>query len=223
MSKKLYIAIDVQNDFVSGSLGSDWAKRVTPNIAKFLAIVKDKEDTVGIWATRDTHFNKDSVGDEYKMGDKVWTSEVSEACWYENTLEGKKLPVEHCIKHTWGWEIDEEVMKYVTPHRIYDKHTFMSYYLGRHIGNFIKDIKMDMSHEIDEIVIMGFCTSICVISNALYIRGLFPDMKITVLEDLCACVNEDTHKAALTTMSCCQIDIEKSEEFLKRDENLLGL
>ena len=216
IKKKLYIVIDVQNDFISGSLGSVKAQEVTPKIDKFLSTVKDREDTVGIWATRDTHFNKDSVGDEYKMDDKVWCSEVSESCWYENTLEGKKLPVEHCIKHTWGWEIDEDVMKSVTPHRIYDKHTFMSYYLGRHIGNFMKDIKMDMSHEIDEIVLMGFCTGICVISNALYIRGLFPDMKITVLEDLCACVNEDTHKAALTTMGCCQIDIEKSEEFLKR-------
>ena len=216
MTKKLYIAIDVQNDFISGSLGSDWAKRVTPKIANFLSKVKDKEDTVGIWATRDTHFNKDSVGNEYKMGDKVWSSKVAESCWYENSLEGEKLPVEHCIKDTWGWEIDEDVMKYVTPHRVYDKHTFMSYYLGRHIGNFMKDIKMDMSNKIDEIVLMGFCTGICVASNAIYLRGLFPDMKITVLEDLCACVNEDTHKAALTTMGCCQIDIENSEDFLKQ-------
>ena len=215
MTKKLYIAIDVQNDFISGSLGSDWAKRVTPKIANFLSKVKDKEDTVGIWATRDTHFNKDSVGNEYKMGDKVWSSKVAESCWYENSLEGEKLPVEHCIKDTWGWEIDEDVMKYVTPHRVYDKHTFMSYYRGRHIGNFMKDIKMDMSNKIDEIVLMGFCTGICVASNAIYLRGLFPDMKITVLEDLCACVNEDTHKAALTTMGCCQIDIENSEDFLK--------
>lgn len=210
MAKKLFIPIDVQNDFISGSLGSEWAKRVTPEIAKFLAKVKDKEDTVGIWATRDTHFNKDTIGN------KTFQSEVNENSWYENTLEGRKLPVEHCIKDTWGWEIHEDVMPFITPHRIYDKYTFMSYYLGRHIGNFMKDIKMDMSHEIDEIVIMGFCTAICVASNAIYFRGLFPDLKITVLEDLCACVSEDTHKAALTTMGCCQIDIENSEEFLKR-------
>ena len=225
MSKKLYIAIDVQNDFIRGSLGSDWAKSVTPKIAKFLATVKDKEDTVGIWATRDTHFNKESVGEEFEKDGKRWNSEISEACWYENTLEGKKLPVEHCIKDTWGWEIDEEVMKHVTPHRVYDKHTFMSYYLGRYIGNFMKDIKMDMSHEIDEIVLMGFCTSICVISNALYIRGLFPDMKITVIDNLCGDVSKEAHEAALTVMRNCQIDIEtvKGLETLDIEGDILRL
>lgn len=52
LKKKLYIVIDVQNDFISGSLGSEWAKRVTLKIAKFLAKVKGREDTVGIWSTR---------------------------------------------------------------------------------------------------------------------------------------------------------------------------
>ena len=69
--------------------------------------------------------------------------------------------------------------------------------------------------QIDEIVLMGFCTSICVISNALYLRGLMPNTKITVLEDLCACIGEVSHNAALIVMTNCQIDVENSEEFLK--------
>lgn len=216
MSKKLYIVIDVQNDFISGALGSERAQEVTPKIADFLSKVKNKENTVAIWATRDTHYDKDTKPQTYLLGDNVVKHDISESAWYENTLEGKKLPVPHCIKDTWGWQIDDRVASYFGDNdKVFDKNTFMSIFLGKHIGYFMKDIKMDMSHEIDEIVFMGFCTGICVASNAIYLRGLMPNMKITVLEDLCACVNEDTHKAALTTMGCCQIDIENSEEFLK--------
>ena len=191
MKKKLYIVIDVQNDFISGSLGSKKAQEVTPNIAKFLSIVKDKEDTVGIWATRDTHFDDN----------------------YKDTLEGQKLPVEHCICRTIGWEIDRRVMPFIDEEKIWNKFTFMCQNLGTHL---LYNIELAKTLVVDEIVLIGFCTGICVASNAIYFRGLMPNMKITVLEDLCACVNEDTHKAALTTMACCQIDIENSEEFLKR-------
>lgn len=198
MSNKLYIVIDVQNDFISGSLGSEKAQEVTPNIVKFLSIVKDKEDTVGIWATRDTHFNDDVNDGSIK---------------YKDTLEGQKLPVEHCIYGTIGWEIDSRVMPLIDKMKIWNKPTFMCHHLGKHLS-YITNI--DKTLVVDEIVFMGFCTGICVASNVIYLRGLFPNKKITVLEDLCACVTEDTHKSALTTMSCCQIDIEKSEEFLKR-------
>lgn len=209
--KKLYIVIDVQNDFISGSLGSDWAKRVTPNIAKFLAMVKDKEDTVGIWATRDSHCAEDTLTPFFGIN-----VEKHEACVYENTLEGQKLPVRHCIYNTDGWEIVPSVAKFVNRDKIFNKPTFMSEWLGRMVVSHARANAVNLSQRIDEIVIMGFCTGICVVSNAIYLRGLMPNTKITVLEDLCACVNEDTHKAALTTMGCCQIDIEKSEEFLKR-------
>lgn len=211
MTKKLYIVIDVQNDFISGSLGSLKAQEVTPKIADFLFKVKDKEDTVGIWATRDTHCAEDTLTQYYGI-DNV----KHESCIYENTLEGQKLPVRHCIYNTEGWEIEASVAKFINRNNIWNKNTFMCQHLGKHLTYLMSDIKMDRSNEIDEIVFMGFCTGICVASNAIYLRGLFPNMKITVLEDLCACVNEDTHKAALITMGCCQIDIENSEEFLKR-------
>ena len=201
MKKTLYIVIDVQNDFISGALGSEKAQEVTPKIADFLSKVKDRENTVGIWATRDTHFN-----DEVNDGSTK----------YKDTLEGQKLPVEHCIYGTNGWEIDSRVMPFIDEMKIWNKHTFACHHLGKHLAYLMAAIKMDMSHAVDEVVIIGFCTGICVVSNAIYLRGLFPNMKIIVLEDLCACVNEDTHKAALTTMGCCQIDIESSESFLKR-------
>ena len=209
MANKLYIVIDVQNDFVSGSLGSPWAVATTEKIAQFLESVKDDPETVGIWATRDTHCDENTK-------DPFFGIYVSEFEVYEKTLEGQKLPVRHCIMNTEGWEIVPSVAKYVNQNKIFNKPTFMSEWLGRMVLSHARGNAVNLSKCIDEIVIMGFCTGICVASNAIYLRGLMPDTKITVLEDLCACVNEDTHKAALTTMGCCQIDIENSEEFLKR-------
>lgn len=209
MSNKLYIVIDVQNDFVSGSLGSEKAQEVTPKIAKFLETVHDKPDTVGIWATRDTHCDENTK-------DPFFGINVSESEVYEKTLEGQKLPVRHCIMNTEGWEIVPSVAQWVKGDKIFNKPTFMSEWLGRIVVSHARANAVNLSQTIDEIVLIGFCTGICVISNALNLRGLMPNTKITVLEDLCACVNEDTHKAALTVMGCCQIDVENSEDFLKR-------
>ena len=208
MANKLYIVIDVQNDFVSGSLGSEKAKEVTPKIADFLSKVKDKKNTVGIWATRDTHCDENTK-------DPFFGINVSEFEVYEKTLEGQKLPVRHCIKDTWGWEIVPSVAQYVKRDKIFDKPTFMSEWLGRIVVGHGRANAVNLSQRIDEIVIMGFCTSICVISNALYLRGLMPNTKITVLEDLCACIGEVSHNAALIVMTNCQIDVENSEDFLK--------
>ena len=210
MGNKLYIVIDVQNDFVSGSLGSPWAVATTEKIAKFLASVKDNPETVGIWATRDTHCVENTLTPFFGIN-----AEKHDACVYENTLEGQKLPVRHCIYNTDGWEIVPSVAKFVNRDKIFNKPTFMSEWLGRMVLSHARANAVNLSQCIDEIVIMGFCTGICVASNAIYLRGLMPNTKITVLEDLCACVNEDTHKAALTVMGCCQIDVEKSEDFLK--------
>ncbi len=209
MSNKLYIVIDVQNDFVFGSLGSEKAQEVTPKIADFLSKVKDKKDTVGIWATRDTHCDENTK-------DPFFGINVSEFEVYEKTLEGQKLPVRHCIMNTEGWDIVPSVAKYVNQNKIFNKPTFMSEWLGRMVVSHARANAVNLSQSIDEIVLMGFCTSICVISNALNLRGLMPNTKITVLEDLCACINEESHNAALTVMTNCQIDIEKSEDYLKR-------
>ena len=209
MTNKLYIVIDVQNDFVSGSLGSPWAVATTEKIAKFLESVHDKPDTVGIWATRDTHCAENTLTPFFGIN-----VEKHDACVYENTLEGQKLPVRHCIYNTDGWEIVPSVAKFVNRDKIYNKPTFMSEWLGRMVVNHTRANAVNLGQCIDEIVLMGFCTGICVISNALNLRGLMPNTKITVLEDLCACLNEETHKAALAVMANCQIDIEKSDNFL---------
>ena len=200
MSKKLYIVIDVQNDFVSGSLGSPWAVATTEKIAKFLESVKDKHETAGIWATRDTHCDENTK-------DPYFGINVSEFEVYEKTLEGQKLPVRHCIMNTEGWEIVPSVAKFVNRDKIFDKPTFMSEWLGRIVVGYGPACAVNFGQCIDEIILMGFCTSICVISNALYLRGLMPNTKITVLEDLCADVSPESHIAACTVLRNCQIEV----------------
>ena len=110
---------------------------------------------------------------------------------YLDTPEGKKLPVVHCVKGTKGWEIADGL--YVPGCEIIDKPSF---------GSTGWD-KM----EFDEIEIVGLCTDICVVSNALILKATFPDAKISVDASCCAGVTPESHVAALTTMKMCQIDV----------------
>lgn len=194
---KAVLVIDVQNDFVTGSLGSTWAEQVTPLIENFVSSIKGNKDYM-IFATRDTH--KDN--------------------YLTDTLEGKKLPVPHCIRGTYGWQLCNNLLESIPSHHIINKPTFMCEDLPANLmhasvsaGYTAEDIvdSQDLAH-IDEIILVGFCTSICVVSNALYLRGCFPDKKITVYENLCADINKESHDAALKVMQNCQIDIETYNE-----------
>ena len=110
---------------------------------------------------------------------------------YLQTAEGKKLPVPHCIKGTKGWEIAEGL--YVEGCKIIDKPNFGW-------PNW-KD------EQLEEVEIIGLCTDICVVSNALIIKATFPEADVKVDSSCCAGVTVTTHEAALKTMSMCQIDI----------------
>ncbi len=110
---------------------------------------------------------------------------------YLETPEGQKLPVEHCIKGTSGWAIVDGL--YVEGSQIIDKPSFGWTGWG------------DMAF--DEIELVGLCTDICVVSNALLLKALFPAVPIAVDARCCAGVTPESHRAALTTMKMCQIDI----------------
>ncbi len=110
---------------------------------------------------------------------------------YLNTPEGKKLPVPHCIKGTRGWEIADGL--YVEGCEIIDKPTFG--YVGWDKMSF------------DDVELIGLCTDICVVSNALILKATFPEVNISVDASCCAGVTPDTHNAALATMKMCQIDV----------------
>lgn len=168
--KKLLIVVDMQNDFVTGSLGTKEAQSIVPAVVEKIQKYKNNGDEIIF--TRDTHS---------KM--------------YLQTQEGKKLPVEHCIKHTRGWEIIEELKPYVT--NIFDKPTFGSLEMTDYVTNGIYN----------HIELIGLCTDICVVSNALLLKANLVESEISVDSACCAGVTKESHEAALTTMRMCQITV----------------
>ena len=114
---------------------------------------------------------------------------------YMATREGRHLPVPHCIKGTAGHEIPDEILR--GHDFIIEKPTFGSTELVRYLENI----------EFDEVELIGLCTDICVVSNALLIKARFPEREVSVDSSCCAGVTPATHEAALTTMKMCQINI----------------
>ena len=167
--KKLLVIVDMQNDFVTGALGSEQALQIVPKIKARIQEYRDSGNT--IIYTQDTHQEN-----------------------YLETMEGKYLPVEHCIKGTFGWEIVPEL---IGEGVVFEKPTFGSLELTKEIA----------SWGYDEIEFVGTCTAICVASNALILKAQLPETRIIVDASCCACVNEESHNAALLTMQMCQIDI----------------
>ena len=162
---KYLIVVDMQNDFITGTLGSKLAEAIVPNVVEKVKNFEGK-----IVFTRDTHFID-----------------------YMQTQEGKKLPVEYCIKDTDGWQVCDELKPYVS--EVVDKITFGSVDLPQ----LIKDA--------DEIELCGLCTDICVISNAMILKATFPEVKIKVDSKCCAGVSVESHNTALDAMKAVQIEI----------------
>lgn len=201
---KAVVFIDVQNDFVTGALGSKWAQRVTPDIIKFAKACRSKG--YALYATADTHFKT------------VLDAEGKPIKGYLATLEGKRLPVEHCINETCGHKIVDGLVKdengdvIIPEGHICDKYTFGSSELRARIGldfsdGILEDDLGAMQEPLDEIIVCGFCTSICVSANAQLLRERFPNVPITVVNNLCADIDDKSHWAALRVMTNCQMDI----------------
>lgn len=201
---KAVVFVDVQKDFIDGALRNERAIEVTPKIVEFAK--KCVEDpNCKIYATRDTHQPAGLF--KYMLQDGT----AVESQGYLGTLEGEKLPVVHCIEGTDGWMIDDRLLGVILGHStIVNKPTFGSFDLvkvmdedlPKHRGETLTTFGL-----FDEIVICGFCTDVCVVSNALLLRAKFPNTKITVMKDLCAGVTPESHEAALKTMQMCQIDV----------------
>ena len=121
---------------------------------------------------------------------------------YMQTSEGKNLPVPHCIKGSDGWKLNPKVYAALEnkAYRVVEKNTFGSLELAQIIAEKSEDKEL-------EIELVGLCTDICVVSNALILKAAFPEAEISVCGDCCAGVSEESHKAALGTMSMCQIKI----------------
>ena len=191
---KVLIVVDMQKDFVDGSLGTKKAQAIVPLVAETIEQMA-APDTVVIF-TKDTHPES-----------------------YMNTLEGKNLPVPHCIKGTAGHSIVDEVFNayinvidtYADAYEVYpmteinpikvEKPTFGSVELQ----NILFDINERLG--IEEVTLMGLCTGICVMSNAILAKATLPGVPVNVVADCCACVTPESHKTALEAMKLCQVNI----------------
>lgn len=124
---------------------------------------------------------------------------------YLSTSEGKQLPVEHCIKGTDGWMLIEELEQYCASHGsvVYEKNTFGCRKLAEDM------LAKQEKESIASIELIGLCTDICVVSNALLLKAFLPEVEISVDAECCAGVTPATHQAALQTMESCQILVRK--------------
>ena len=121
---------------------------------------------------------------------------------YLDTAEGKKLPVVHCVENTDGWQLDAAVAAALAEREYVavKKPTFGSTELPYLVQSMAGEEDFDLT-------LIGLCTDICVVSNALLLKAHFPDTPVAVAADCCAGVTPDTHAAALQTMTMCQIDV----------------
>ena len=170
--KKIIVVVDMQNDFINGSLGTKEAQEMLPRLKNKLQQATDIGSAELIF-TMDTH------GENYL-----------------STQEGKNLPIEHCIKGSHGWEITPELQDFVRQAKaVVEKPTFGSLALPKLLG------------DADEVELVGLCTDICVISNALLIKAAYPEVQISVDANCCAGVTPESHRNALAAMKMCQIKV----------------
>lgn len=190
---KAIVVIDMQNDFIDGVLGTPEAQAIVPVMVERLREFDSTENL--ILFTKDTHYEN-----------------------YLETQEGKNLPVPHCIEGTPGWSINKQISSYVD----YESH-FAGYssrtirksrilkptFGSTELGELIRDLTTHNgeNYEIDEVILMGVCTDICVISNAMLIKAYCPELKVTVDASCCAGVTPESHKNALAAMKMCQINV----------------
>lgn len=139
----------------------------------------------------------------YDPHDIIATRDTHEVNYLE-TQEGRYLPVEHCIRGTEGWEVRPDIAELLTDACVYDKPTFGSTQMA-------EDIAKLAGREDIELELIGLCTDICVVSNALLLKAKMPEVKISVDPACCAGVTPESHEAALRTMQACQIQMIKGD------------
>ena len=170
--KRLYVVVDMQKDFIDGSLGTREAQEMLPRMVDRLTEIQARKDT-------DIIFTMDTHGSDYL-----------------ETQEGKNLPVQHCIKGTDGWQIAAALQVFAERAvAIVEKPSFG--YIGW----------QDIGKGYDEITMVGLCTDICVISNAMLLKAFFPGIRLRIDSTCCAGVTAESHNNALRAMKMCQMDI----------------
>ena len=171
---------------------------------KILLVIDMQNDFIdGALGTREAEAIVDRVADEikkYPVSDIIATRDTHTED-YLNTREGKNLPVVHCVKGTTGWELNSKIAAALGEALIIDKPTFGSRELAERLT------QMARAEELD-ITLVGLCTDICVVSNALLVKAFLPETPVRVIAACCAGVTPESHQAALDTMKTCQIQIQ---------------
>ena len=202
-SRRYLIVVDMQKDFIDGSLGTEEAQGIVEKVKeKILSYPKDR-----VYATLDTH------GEDYL-----------------STQEGKRLPVPHCIKGTEGWGLHPMLKDLILPDHFFEKGSFGSLQLAesmrtlftkqvieeatmaKNTGNIKDTVEIRGDAEIGAypdftIELVGLCTDICVVSNALLLKAFLPEIPISVDSSCCAGVTKEKHLAALETLRSCQVEV----------------
>lgn len=179
-NRKILLVIDMQNDFVSGTLPTPGATEIIPKIKKKI----------------EEHMDKNAY-DRYQRR-VIFTRDTHESD-YLKTSEGLKLPIIHCLNETPGWCIIDELYPYYYYNNVINKNRFGFQKWKEFFDN--------KGWEPVEIEICGLVSNICVVSNALILKSLYPDAEISVLADLCAGTTPEDHEAAMKVMESCQIEI----------------
>ena len=201
--KHYLIVVDMQKDFIDGSLGTEEAQSIVEKVKeKILSYPKEM-----VYATLDTH------GEDYL-----------------STQEGKMLPVPHCIKGTEGWGLHPALKELILPDHFFEKGSFGSLQLAesmrtlftkqvieeatmaKNTGNIKDTVEIRGDAEIGAypdftIELVGLCTDICVVSNALLLKAFLPEIPISVDSSCCAGVTKEKHLAALETLRSCQVEV----------------
>ena len=176
-SVRYLVVVDMQKDFIDGSLGTEEAQGIVEKVKE--KILSYPKEMV--YATLDTH------GEDYL-----------------STQEGKMLPVPHCIKGTEGWGLHPALKELILPDHFFEKGSFGSLSLAE----FMRELfRQQDSMEGASIELVGLCTDICVVSNALLLKAFLPEVPVSVDSSCCAGVTKEKHLAALETLRSCQIEV----------------
>ena len=179
---KILVVVDMQKDFVTGTLGTKEAQDIRSNMVEKINEYKNRNEN--IYITLDTHKED-----------------------YLKTQEGINLPVKHCIRDSDGWKLDEIIENEIYKNnykntKIFEKPSFGSFDLAQSIKEIV-----DKDKNVKEVELVGVCTDICVISNAVIIKTAVPEIKITVDASCCAGVSIQKHNSTLEVMKSLQINV----------------
>ncbi len=153
------------------------------------AVVGPVMEKIRLYPAKDVVYTMDTHGEDYL-----------------DTQEGKNLPVTHCVRGTGGWQVRPEIAQLLAGAKAYEKPTFGSVALAEDLKAMAEETQDGI-----EIELVGLCTDICVVSNALLLKAYMPQVHIAVDASCCAGVTPEKHHAALETMRSCQVEVRGAE------------